>query len=119
MKENMMEVERKVKVSRNQKDLVVKIFGNTPTLRCKDLQKQNGYHKFTLKDQNNNINKNENNDTLKFTIEDQNNNRNKNENNDTLNSLLKIKTITETSSVKKRDIIENVLQLKCNFVQHS
>ena len=44
------------------------------------------YHKFTLKDQNNNIKKkNENYDTLKFTIEDQNNNRNKNENNDTLN----------------------------------
>ena len=59
MKENMMEVERKVKVSRNQKDLIVKIFGKHPNLEVQRIVKQNGYHKFTLKDQNNNINKSE------------------------------------------------------------
>ena len=36
MKDKMMEVERKVKVKRKKRDLVVTISGNTPTLRCKD-----------------------------------------------------------------------------------
>ena len=44
-------------------------FRKHPNFEVQRVLKQNGHHKFTLKDQNNNINKNENNDTLKFTIE--------------------------------------------------